>query len=259
LITSEDTRGMEVALRSNVAQCLFRMEDFVAAQAECNIVLQLDPNNPKVLYRRALIQEQLGCFGEAIEDVRASLVHMEISSASPLTTKMRRASQQALARLLGRVRHMDATRDASDFAFRPILDVSRIEEAAEVPYVNDFLCSDGGCDTGHLMLPLPDLDGSLISARPTAPEPEPVMPPIVTSRPVSQAIQQVASPASLPSTPPPTAPPPMSSGKTRGRFKKEAAPAPAGDWLRRSVRIALMQPPRRSPRLAALPRINYRL
>jgi hypothetical protein len=225
---------MEVALRSNVAQCLFRMEDFVAAQAESNIVLQLDPNNPKVLYRSALIQEQLGCFGEAKGDVRASLVHVEISSASPLTTKMRRASQQALVRLLGRVQLMDATRDASDFAFRPILDVSRTEEAAEVPYVDDLLCSDGGCDTGPLMLTLPDLDDSLISAQPTAPEPP--------------------SPASSPSTPPPTAPPPMSRG-IRGRFKKEVAPA----GVRRSVRIASMQPPRRSLRLAALPRINYRL
>jgi hypothetical protein len=45
--------------------------------------------------------------------------------------------------------------------------------------------------------------------------------------------------------------------------------SPAGDWIddyrlggahvRRSARITSRQPPRRSPRLAALPRLNYRL
>jgi hypothetical protein len=227
-ITSEDTRELEVALRSDMAQCLLRMEDFVAAQAECNIVLQLDPTNSKVLYRRALTLEQLGLFAEAIEDVQECLAHIKASSGSPLIKELQRASHRALYRLRGRVQHVDArskkkfkTRHASRVAFHLISDVSCIDEAAEVPNADDL----------HT---LPDLDDLLISAQPTALEP--------------------ASPASTPSTPPPTAPPPVSRG-IRGRFKKEVAPAA----VRRSVRIAAMQPPRRSPRLAALPRINYRL
>ena len=195
--------------------------------------------------------------------------------------KLLRASHRALYRLRGRVQHMDArskkkfkTRDASRFAFHHISDVSCNEASAEVPYVNDLVCrpdddcffneDDGGCDTAPLMtLSLTERDGPHTSAQATLLDPAPVMPPMLTSRSVSQITPQVASPASSPSTPPPTAPPPSSCG-TRGRFNKMVAPA--GDWIytgvggavRRSVRIASMQPPRRSPRLAALPRISYR-
>jgi hypothetical protein len=51
-------------------------------------------------------------------DTTDETIKRKAPSASPLTKKMRRASHQALDRLLGRVQHMDATRDASDLEGR---------------------------------------------------------------------------------------------------------------------------------------------
>jgi hypothetical protein len=69
---------------------------------------------------------------------------------------------------------------------------------------------------------------------------------------------------STPVTPPPSAPMTESTSSI-----PQTDVSPAGDWIgdyrlggahvRRSDRIASRQPPRRSPRLAALPRLNYRL
>jgi ubiquitin carboxyl-terminal hydrolase 4/11/15 len=106
----QDSKDLEVALRSNVAQCLLMMEKFEAAQEECDIVLTcLDPTNAKVWYRRALAREHLGLFHEALGDVQMSLKHINASfPPSPLINTMKRAAQRALDRIQQHVEE-DAT------------------------------------------------------------------------------------------------------------------------------------------------------
>eukprot|EP00980_Cylindrotheca_fusiformis_P022862 scaffold9857_cov127-Cylindrotheca_fusiformis.AAC.8 len=49
--------SLELALRANLAMVLLKLEEFKRAEDECNVVLDKEPENTKVLYRRALAKE----------------------------------------------------------------------------------------------------------------------------------------------------------------------------------------------------------
>ena len=110
-LCSIEEKDLEAALRSNLAQCLLKMEKYAEAQEQCNLVLTLDPANPKVWYRRALAREQLGFLKEALEDVQICLKHID---GSPVATDpMRRAAQQAFDRILDSFQHTNAKEETS--------------------------------------------------------------------------------------------------------------------------------------------------
>lgn len=55
----EMMKEMEIGCRNNLAICYFKVDNFIACVTMCEIVLRLQPDNKKALYRRGLAMGRL--------------------------------------------------------------------------------------------------------------------------------------------------------------------------------------------------------
>ena len=64
---------MEKVLHLNLAQCFIKLETWDKAIEHCTTVLQMDPKNPKALYRRAYCYDKMQDTERCSEDLRVVL------------------------------------------------------------------------------------------------------------------------------------------------------------------------------------------
>ncbi|EPT25851.1 tetratricopeptide repeat-containing protein [Toxoplasma gondii TgCatPRC2] len=64
-----DAKRLRVALNSNVAMCCIKTQEWSAAIAAANAVLQEEPENVKALYRRGVARSAFGFYAEAKADL----------------------------------------------------------------------------------------------------------------------------------------------------------------------------------------------
>ena len=94
-LNNSESHDLEVALRSNLAMVLLKLEQFDAVQEECNIALTMDPGQTKLWYRRALAHEGLHQWAAAIDDLKTCIDLFGTDG----DTSMKKAAEAALRRI----------------------------------------------------------------------------------------------------------------------------------------------------------------
>jgi len=69
----QEVKTLKLQLLSNLGMCELKLKEWGAAIEHCNEALQIDPNNLKVLYRRATAKLNYGLPEEALEDCQTAL------------------------------------------------------------------------------------------------------------------------------------------------------------------------------------------
>ncbi|KAI2513306.1 ubiquitin-specific protease [Fragilaria crotonensis] len=99
-LDNSDTHDLEVALRSNLAMVLLKMEKFDAVEDECTIALALDSTQTKLWYRRALAREKMYQWAAASADLQKCLELLndggDVSVQKVATAALQRISQNLL-------------------------------------------------------------------------------------------------------------------------------------------------------------------
>jgi len=90
---------LEVALRSNLAMALLKIEEYRDALNECSIGIALDTSAPKLWYRRALAHEGMQDWTKAIEDLEECLQLFDASDLSKAQERMKKAAIEARERI----------------------------------------------------------------------------------------------------------------------------------------------------------------
>jgi ubiquitin carboxyl-terminal hydrolase 4/11/15 len=108
LYEKESQPELEVALRSNLAMTLLKIDDYETARNECNLALSILLQSPrpgdnqsqqhaKLLYRRALANEGLQEYDESLEDLQQCLSLMqEVAETTNALENMKQAAQKKL-------------------------------------------------------------------------------------------------------------------------------------------------------------------
>jgi ubiquitin C-terminal hydrolase/tetratricopeptide (TPR) repeat protein len=94
---SGDSTDLEVALRSNLAIVLLKLEQYEEGRKECQAAIALDPNQTKLWYRRALAHEGLHDWSSAISDLKECLDLFGVEAGD--NSSMKKAAQDALQRI----------------------------------------------------------------------------------------------------------------------------------------------------------------
>ncbi len=121
--SSSSCKELTSALRSNLAVSLLRVDMYEEAHEQCNLVLQLDPTNPKVWYRRGMAREgmarqqqdnpqkqQQSLLQQALEDLQTCLKYIAaVPETTSATKTMERAAHSAMDRVKRQLQAVNVT------------------------------------------------------------------------------------------------------------------------------------------------------
>ncbi|KEP65965.1 UNVERIFIED_CONTAM: tetratricopeptide repeat-containing protein [Hammondia hammondi] len=89
-----DAKRLRVALNSNVAMCCIKTQEWSAAIAAANAVLQEEPENVKALYRRGVARSAFGFYAEAKADL------LQVARLDPKNADARKELEKVKERIV---------------------------------------------------------------------------------------------------------------------------------------------------------------
>lgn len=105
--TAKELRQLKLQLYSNLAMCDLKAQDWSQAIHNCNEALKIDPNNIKVLFRRASARLSYGLLDDALRDVTKGLeVEPSNKDLKALESKIRakeKANKQEEKKMYGNI------------------------------------------------------------------------------------------------------------------------------------------------------------
>ena len=131
----------ELALRSNLAMVLIKLEQWQPAEDECTAVLVKDPNHIKAWYRRSLAREGLEKWLLALDDIEKCLTLFPTKLTTPLK-KMRLAAMEAKKRMQTKAifRTMPSPTQQRADIIRLLMSRTVLDKQSPLPAGEAFFC-----------------------------------------------------------------------------------------------------------------------
>ena len=129
-LDNSDTHDLEVALRSNLAMVLLKMEKFDAVEEECTIALGFDQAQTKLWYRRALAREKKYQWKAAMADLQKCL---ELLGAGGSDASMHKVATAALQRISQNVQLTTDSSQGFPFQKKSVLTLLEARQRALQP------------------------------------------------------------------------------------------------------------------------------